>query len=120
MNAENNAETGAHLNAEMGQPGETTDIETVGPMVVLHNLPSRAGKNVGVLPGGEDFSLVRANFNPSGMPVVDDIKLLAAALISVARHVQKSNPAGGREAAIAITHLQTASMFAVAAATAGK
>lgn len=60
--------------------------------------------------------IVRMGFNPSSLPQVDAIKALAAALISACEGL-KAGP-GAREAAIAITHAQTASMFAVAAATA--
>lgn len=65
----------------------------------------------------EAAALVRMSFNPSARPDVDTIKALAAALIS-ACEASKGGP-GGREAAIAITHAQTAAMFAVAATTAG-
>lgn len=63
-------------------------------------------------------ALVRMGFNPSTLREVDAIKALAAALVS-ACETMKAGP-GGREAAIAITHAQTAAMFAVAAATAGR
>lgn len=63
--------------------------------------------------------LVRMGFNPSTLGEVDRIKALAAALISECEVIKAENPDGGREAAIAITDLQKASMMAVAAATAG-
>ncbi|MDW3181754.1 hypothetical protein [Roseobacter sp.] len=63
--------------------------------------------------------LVRMGFNPSTLPRVDRIKALAAALISECQAVQAEVPDGGREAAVAITDVQKASMMAVAAATAG-
>lgn len=63
--------------------------------------------------------LVRMGFNPSTLERVDRIKALAAALISECEAIRDSDGDGGREAAIAITQVQGASMFAVAAATAG-
>jgi hypothetical protein len=63
-------------------------------------------------------ALVRMGFNPSTLPRVDRIKALAAALVSECETVREENPGGAaREAALAITQAQTASMFAVAAAT---
>ncbi|MEO1606750.1 MAG: hypothetical protein AAFU34_15640 [Pseudomonadota bacterium] len=65
---------------------------------------------------------VRMGFNPSEMPRIDEVKALAAALISACEDIRDDSNmggvSGGREAALAITHVQTASMFAVAAATA--
>jgi len=62
------------------------------------------------------LKMVRYQFNPSQRGDVADIKLAAAHLITLLER-QKGGP-GAREAAIAITHVQTASMFGVAAATA--
>ncbi|WP_226783176.1 DUF7681 family protein [Oceaniglobus trochenteri] len=62
--------------------------------------------------------LVRMGFNPSKMPKVDRLKALAAAFVSECEVIRDARGAGGREAAIAITEMQGASMFAVAAATA--
>lgn len=62
------------------------------------------------------LALVRGDFNPSARPAVDRIKALAAALISECEEM-RGGP-GGREAAVAITQVQGACMFAVAAATA--
>jgi hypothetical protein len=63
-------------------------------------------------------ALVRMGFNPSTLPRVDRIKALAAALVSECEAVREENPgSAAREAALAITQAQTASMFAVAAAT---
>jgi hypothetical protein len=66
------------------------------------------------------LALVRGGFNPSKLPQVDRLKALAAAIISEMETIRddRGHP-GSREAAIAITQLQGASMFAVAAATAG-
>ena len=61
---------------------------------------------------------VRMGFNPSRLEPVDRMKALAAALISECEAIRDGKGKGGREAAIAITQLQGATMFAVAAATA--
>ncbi|MEL6680614.1 MAG: hypothetical protein AAFQ51_18070 [Pseudomonadota bacterium] len=63
-------------------------------------------------------ALVRMSFNPSDIPQVDRIKALAAALISECEALREDKPVAAREASIAITDIQSASMFAVAAATA--
>lgn len=62
--------------------------------------------------------LVRMGFNPSRLEPVDRIKALAAAMISECEAIRETGGAGAREASIAITEIQGASMFAVAAATA--
>lgn len=62
--------------------------------------------------------LVRYKFNPSGLADVQRIKFLAAALISECENLRDAKGPGAREAAIAITDIQKASMMAVAAATA--
>lgn len=59
---------------------------------------------------------VRLSFNPSGIEKVTRIKTLAAALIS---ELETIGGDAGREAAIARTHVQSASMFGVLAATKG-
>lgn len=61
--------------------------------------------------------LVRGHFNPSSLGAVDATKALAAALISQLEQIRDSEDGDGREAATAITHVQTACMFGVAAAT---
>lgn len=63
-------------------------------------------------------ALVRMGFNPSTLPRVDRIKALAAALISECEAIRDEKGPGAREAAIAITDTQKASMMAVASATA--
>ena len=60
---------------------------------------------------------VRVKFNPSGLPAVDRIKTLAAALIAELQAQQAAKAEAGREFSVAITNVQTASMWAVAAAT---
>lgn len=61
---------------------------------------------------------VRLKFNPSGSAEVDEIKILAAALISKMESIRNLRTAG-REASVAITELETAAMWAVKAATKG-
>ena len=81
--------------------------------------------HTGAVPDGqtsisnEALALVRGGFNPSKLEAVDRMKALAAALISECEAIRDAKGPGGREAAIAITQIQGASMFAVAAATAG-
>ena len=81
--------------------------------------------HTGALPDGAETHItdqaaatVRMGFNPSTLPAVDRIKALAAALISECQPIADARGPGGREAAIAITEIQGASMFAVAAVTA--
>lgn len=62
---------------------------------------------------------VRYAFNPSQKEEVSRIKTLTSALIAELQAQQKANPAAGREFAVAITNVQTASMWAVLAATKG-
>lgn len=64
----------------------------------------------------EAAKLVRLSFNPSGNEDVIRVKTLAAAFITAVQAVEAKD---GREGALAVTHAQTASMFAVAAITAG-
>lgn len=64
---------------------------------------------------------VRLRFNPSGLDEVAEIKLLTAALITKLEDIRNRDGGyAGREAAVAITHVQTASMWSVLAATKGK
>ena len=74
------------------------------------------GETVTITNGAAE--LVRMGFNPSKLPRVDRIKALAAALISECEGIKAEGGKGAREAAVAITQFQGASMFAVAAATA--
>lgn len=62
---------------------------------------------------------IRLSFNPSGNEKVLRLKTLAAALITEYEGIRDANPAAAREAAVAITNLQTASMWGVLAATKG-
>ena len=61
---------------------------------------------------------VRLGFNPSGDPTVLALKTKAAELLTLYEDVMSRGHAG-REMAVAITHLQTASMWAVSGATKG-
>jgi uncharacterized metal-binding protein len=61
---------------------------------------------------------VRLRFNPSGLDRVAKLKLLQAAFITECEAIAAEGKAG-REAAVAITNAQTASMWAVSAATKG-
>ena len=67
----------------------------------------------------ESSELVRYAFNPSAKEEVSRIKTLTSALIAELQAQQHANPAAGREFAVAITNVQTASMWAVLAATKG-
>ncbi len=63
---------------------------------------------------------VRFTFNPSGLGRVNRLKALAAAFISECESARAETPEGAREFAVAITNMQTTSMWAVLAATTGK
>ena len=63
---------------------------------------------------------VRRNFNPSGNSDVAAIKERTSELITIMEGIRdRDNGKAGREAAVAITNLQTASMWCVLAATKG-
>lgn len=63
---------------------------------------------------------IRAKFNPSGLDEVSEIKLLTGTLITKLEGIRdRDGGKAGREAAVAITQVQTASMWAVLAATKG-
>lgn len=64
--------------------------------------------------------MVRASFNPSKLSGVDEIKLLSARLITLMEPIRDARGDGGRCAAVAITQIEGAAMWAVKAATAGK
>lgn len=63
---------------------------------------------------------IRHKFNPSGLSEVNDLKALSGAFITYVEQLQKSHPHAARELAVAITNMQTASMWAVLGATKGK
>lgn len=63
---------------------------------------------------------VRKDFNPSGRPEVAEIKAITASLVSIMEGIRDRNSGlAGREASVAITNIQTASMWCVLAATKG-
>lgn len=64
---------------------------------------------------------VRQNFNPSGNQDVAEIKAMTAALVAKMEELRDRDGGSkcGREAAVAITNIQTASMWCVLAATKG-
>jgi hypothetical protein len=67
----------------------------------------------------EALDAVRFKFNPSGLQPVEQLKAAAALLYQLNMDTQARNPDAGREAAVAKTNLQTASMWGVLAATKG-
>ncbi len=67
----------------------------------------------------EAAELVRFSFNPSGLDSVNRLKSLSAAFIAECQRQQQGKVEAGREFAVAITNMQTASMWAVLAATKG-
>ena len=86
----------------------------------MHVIINTAALNQEEVPISDSAAqLVRMGFTPSTLKPVDRITALAAALVSECEAITAEKPAGAREAAIAITDLQKASMMAVAAATAG-
>jgi len=62
---------------------------------------------------------VGLSFNPSGDPVVNDLKVAYAAVIDRAHNLRESSsdPEVMRMASVAITEAQTSQMWAVKAAT---
>ena len=60
---------------------------------------------------------VRLGFNPSMLSEVDGIKLLAAAMITLMEPHRDARQEAGRCAAIAITKIEEAAMWAVKAVT---
>jgi hypothetical protein len=63
--------------------------------------------------------LVRASFNPSASSAVDQIKSSCADLITTLNEARTTaSPEAARCYSLAITHLETAAMFAVKGATA--
>ena len=67
----------------------------------------------------EAVEAIRFSFNPSGNEDVAKLKSLSAAFISQVDEIMKAKPEAGRELAVAKTHMQTASMWAVLGATKG-
>lgn len=67
----------------------------------------------------EAAEAVRFSFNPSGLENVNRLKSLSAAFVSECKKQQVENSVAAREYAVAITKMQTASMWAVLGATKG-
>ena len=67
----------------------------------------------------EALEAVRLKFNPSGLVQVNALKIAAALLYQLNTDTVSAMPEAGREAAVAKTHVQTASMWGVLAATKG-
>lgn len=67
----------------------------------------------------EGAEAIQFKFNPSGLESVNRIKTLTGALITELKDQQRMKPEAAREFAVAITEVQTASMWAVLAATKG-
>ena len=86
-------------------------------MHVIINTTALTGEEVPI--NSTAAEVVRMGFNPSTLPPVDRIKALAAALVSECENIRDENRDAAREASIAITEIQGATMFAVAAATKG-
>ena len=63
---------------------------------------------------------VRYNFNPSKLPEVDRIKELTAMLVTILEEIgERNDKLAIADSIVAIRHVQTASMWAVFAATKG-
>ncbi|MCI5097522.1 MAG: hypothetical protein MRY77_14500 [Rhodobacteraceae bacterium] len=87
---------------------------------VIINTGPVIGREVPVSTAAAD--MVRMKFNPSGSEDVDTLKSLAAAFVSVCADLsmeaaEADHASACREFAVAQTQMQTACMFAVAAAT---
>ena len=86
-----------------------TDVAAVMPSMTIYasTLSTSAMQKAGL------------TFNPSKLPEVDRLKLLAAAFIDECERQRVAKPDAGREFSVAITEMQTAQMWAVKAATLG-
>jgi len=63
------------------------------------------------------LELVRSEFNPSGIDAVTKLKLMAAALITMAEEIRGSIPTSARHCALGITAIEDGAMWLVKAAT---
>lgn len=63
------------------------------------------------------LELVRSDFNPSGIDAVNRIKLVAAALITMAEEIRAVHPTAARHCALGITAVEDSAMWLVKAAT---
>lgn len=88
---------------------------------VVLNTGACTGAEVAITP--EAAEAVRFTFNPSGLDSVNRLKSLSAAFIAECERQRSAKADDGRDAgrefAVAITNMQTASMWAVLAATKG-
>jgi hypothetical protein len=84
---------------------------------VVLNTGACNGEQVAI--SNEAAEAVRFTFNPSGLNSVNRLKSLSAAFIAECQAQQAAKGEAGREFAVAITNMQTASMWAVLAATKG-
>ncbi len=79
-----------------------------------------ASKQIEVTVSASAADAIRHKFNPSDRGDVAYIKDLTGTLITFMENIRERNGGkAGREAAVAITNLQTASMWCVLAATKG-
>lgn len=82
------------------------------------DFPMSGGLAFGISESAADA--IRLKFNPSADDDVGRIKMFTAGLITHLEYIRDRNGgAAGREAAAAITQIQTASMWSVLAATKG-
>lgn len=80
----------------------------------------KSEKAIPVVISATAVDAIRHKFNPSDLGDVAKIKDLTGTLITVMEGIRDRNGGkAGREAAVAITNLQTASMWCVLAATKG-
>ena len=86
-------------------------------LILIRDDASNYGSDVAVTEAA--LAEVRYKFNPSGLPTVDRLKIVAAAFLAVCDEVAVANPVAGRELALAKTNMQQASMWAVSGATKG-
>lgn len=78
------------------------------------------GKKIDVIISASAADAIRHKFNPSDLGDVAKIKDLTGTLITFMEDIRdRDRGKAGREAAVAITNLQTASMWCVLAATKG-
>lgn len=63
------------------------------------------------------FEAIRFKFNPSALGSVTRLKILSSLFIAECERQRDNNPLAAREFAVAITNMQTASMWSVLGAT---
>lgn len=79
--------------------------------------PSTLSHSISMRDDDPALQAIRFSFNPSGEPDVMILKALAAAFIRECQRIQQDRPSVGREMAVAITNMQTASMWGVLGVT---